>query len=121
MRGFSLVVMIVAALLVPAPAGASAVAEADFSLCWMAPSPGTGWTAVGYDFDSCAECEAVGAAGVSGGDWTTFLCGFFPIGLDGVYRLYVPSARVAADSHVDAIAPGLRTVGFDSMRAAATV
>jgi hypothetical protein len=105
MRGFGLLVAIVAALLVPAPAGASTVAEADLFVCWPAPSPGRGWIAVDYGFGSCGECEAAGVAGVSSGGWEAFRCGFFPSGIDGVYRLYVPSVRLAADPYVDAIAP----------------
>jgi hypothetical protein len=95
MRALSLLVAIVAGLLLPAPAGASTVAETEFSLCWPAPAPGTGWTPLErYDRESCAECEAVGAAGVSNGDWEAFRCGFFTLGIDGIYRLYVPSNQL---------------------------
>lgn len=94
MRGLSLLVTIVAALLfVPAPAGASTTAAAKVSFCWGAPPPGTGWVGLPYyDSESCARCEEAGEAGVDRGDWETYFCGFFPIGLDGIYRLYVPAA-----------------------------
>ncbi len=91
MRVFGFVMIFAATLVLPAGTSAPAAAAADFPLCWSAPSPGTGWTVVGYDFDTCKECRAEGAAGVDRGDWEVYLCGFFPIGLDGVYKLYVPT------------------------------
>jgi hypothetical protein len=92
MRALSFLIAMAATLLVPAGTSAPAAAAAtDFPICWMAPSPGTGWTYAGYDFDRCKDCKTEGAAGIDRGDWDTYLCGFFPIGLDGVYKLYVPT------------------------------
>jgi hypothetical protein len=69
----------------------SAIPAPSWPLCWPAPTPGTGWDLVEAGFDSCAQCETVGAAGVSNGDWATYRCGTFPVGLDVVYNLYVPT------------------------------
>jgi hypothetical protein len=89
--------LLAAALVLPAPATAAAPAPGPV-LCWPAPSPGSGWTAVG-DFDSCAQCETAGQAGIADGDWDRYLCGFFPIGLDGVYKLHLrtPAERTQWD------------------------
>lgn len=94
MHALTLLVAAAAALSLPVPAvGAEAPATpaVGWSLCWPAPTPGTGWDLVSSGYDTCAQCEAVGAAGVSDGDWTTYRCGTFPVGLDVIYNLYVPS------------------------------
>jgi hypothetical protein len=87
MRILSILALIAAILAVPAP---QAEAEpSDPVLCWIAPPPTSGWTAVGRDYDRCADCETAGQAGLTRGDWDRYLCGWFPIGLDGVYKLYI--------------------------------
>jgi hypothetical protein len=89
MRVFGFVMIFAATLVLPVGTSAPAAAAAGFSLC-IGPNPSTGWTIVG-ERDSCKECETAGAAGVRNGDWDVFSCGFWPIGLDGVYKLYVPT------------------------------
>jgi len=73
-------------------AGAPAAA-ADWPWCWPAPTPGTGWDLVTHGYHSCARCQTAGEAGIINGDWTTYRCGTFPVGLDVVYNLYKPSSE----------------------------
>lgn len=116
MRTPTLPALLLTVLLLPvSAAGATAAAPAgstsattDPFLCWFAPRPGSGWTTTNRGFSTCAQCETVGAAGVSGGDRDAYRCVFVPIGLDGDYFLFLPDGtrRTAApDPYVDALAP----------------
>lgn len=97
MRGLSLILAAVLVSLpisvtpaVAAPAAAPVCAEDDpFPFCWFPGGPG--WNRVNRQHHDCAECRAAGDEGVLDGEWPEYRCGYFPVGLDVVYYLYVPA------------------------------
>lgn len=95
MRGLLLILAVVLTTLSisanPAPAAAAPGCAADdpFPFCWFPGGPG--WNRVTWQHHDCADCRAAGDEGVLAGEWPEYRCGYFPVGLDVVYYLYVPA------------------------------
>lgn len=88
---FILATVLVSLFVTAAPATAAPACAADdpFPFCWFTGGPG--WTRIDWQLRDCPRCHEAGEEGVAAGEWPEYRCGWFPVGLDVVYHLYVPA------------------------------